>query len=258
MQGVVNLLQKMKLNTIISQINSIIDKKPIISITLGSGLNAFENTLQKKQVIAYEDLDGFLQTSVQGHRGKFIFGYLNDYPILCASGRFHYYEGYSFDEVGIIQRIFHSFNPKINIITNSCGCLRTDWDIGGFMKINEFIDYSFINSNIPIKHKVNWYNNISIHGLHNGTYAFTIGPTYETSAEINDIIMIGGNAVGMSTFPEYLTCCKLNFNSIFISCLTNYGAGLVKKEVKHSDVLKNAKIYSEKFNKLIIKIIKNM
>jgi len=246
----------MKINKIVSNISTIIEKKPVVSITLGSGLNAFEKILTKKQILKYDKIDGFLQTSVKGHDGKFIYGYLNATPVLCASGRFHYYEGYSFDEVGIIQKIFKEFNPKINIITNSSGCLRTDWDIGEFMLVNEFIDYSFINSNTPKKYKVT--NKNILQNIHQGTYAFTIGPTYETSAEINDIISIGGNAVGMSTFPDYLMAKKLNLDTIIISCLTNYGAGLINKKVNHSDVLKSAINYGERFNNLIKNIIENI
>ena len=91
--------------------------------------------------------------------------------------------------------------------------------------------------------------------IHTGTYTYTIGPTYETKAEISEIINLGGDAVGMSTFPEYLMCKKLGISPIIISCLTNYGAGLVKKEVLHEDVLKNADNVKLKFSSLIKKII---
>ena len=98
-------------------------------------------------------------------------------------------------------------------------------------------------------------NNIKIR---KGNYTYTIGPTYETKTEIQEIIKEGGDAVGMSTFPEYLMCKKLNINPIIISCLTNYGAGLVDKKVKHVDVLTNANRYRKKFNDLLVKIIQNI
>ena len=86
------------------------------------------------------------------------------------------------------------------------------------------------------------FNNINI-----GNYAYTIGPTYETEAEIKEIINCKGDVVGMSTFPEYLMCVKLNIQPIIISCLTNYGAGLINKKIKHKDVLINASKVKDNF-----------
>ena len=93
--------------------------------------------------------------------------------------------------------------------------------------------------------------------MHEGTYTFTLGPSYETISEIEEIIDLGGCAVGMSTFPEFLACKKLNLNSIFISCLTNYGAGITHHTIQHKDVLINANKFKEKFCKLLSIIIEN-
>ena len=94
--------------------------------------------------------------------------------------------------------------------------------------------------------------------IYKGCYTYTIGPTYETEAEIKEIIELGGDAVGMSTFPEYLMCKKLRIEPIIISCLTNYGAGLVKNKIKHEDVLLNANKSKKNFNSLIVNIIQNI
>ena len=116
-----------------------------------------------------------------------------------------------------------------------------------------------LNINQPDKHEailqIAKKNNIVIN---EGTYTFTTGPTYETQAEIKEIIDLGGDAVGMSTFPEFITSKKLNLNSIFISCLTNYGAGLIDGKITHEDVLFNAKKAKINFCKLISEIIKNI
>ena len=244
------------MNNIINQIDDLIDAKPEACIILGSGLDDFVNKLHNVKTLDYENISGFLKTKVMGHTGQFVYGYINKTPILCAKGRFHYYEGHTFEDVGIIIRIFNHYKPNKIIITNSSGCLRLDWEIGDFMLVTKFIDFSFIKDNIPkyyeLKATIN--NNFN---MHKGSYTYTIGPTYETKAEINEIIKIGGDAVGMSTFPEYLMCKKLNINPIIISCLTNYGAGLVKKKIKHEDVLLNANRFRDDFNNLIIKIIQN-
>ena len=241
-------------NTFIKQIDSIITSPPKICIILGSGLGEFPNILNNKKNILYSDIKGFLKTSVSGHVGQFIYGYLDNIPILCAQGRFHYYEGFSFEDVGIIIKIFNYYKPKKVIITNSVGCLRLDWKIGEFININHFIDFSFISSNCI--EKFNLGRNIT--NLKNGTYTYTIGPTYETKAEIKEIISNGGDVVGMSTFPEYLMCKKLSIQPIIISCLTNYGAGLIDKKVKHEDVLLNALKVENKFKNLIKNIIQNI
>ena len=246
----VNLLLKM--DKYIKELDKIISTKPKVCIVLGSGLNNFTSSIIDKKILPYNNIPGFYNTSVSGHTGQFIFGYINNTPILCAEGRFHYYEGYSFDEVGIIMKIFNYYNPDKYIITNSCGCLRLDWNIGDFVIVNKFLDFSFINSN-----EAKYYNlkqTIDL-DLEEATYAYTIGPTYETKAEIQEIIKLKGDIVGMSTFPEYLMCMRLKINPIILSCLTNYGAGLIDKKVTHEDVLKSAKMSDMNFLKLIKKII---
>ena len=240
---------------------------PRVCIMLGSGLNDFKNKISEKSSVYYKDVPGFYNTSVEGHTGEFIFGYINNIPILCASGRFHYYEGFTFSQIGSIVRLFNALEPKLSIITNSSGCLKTDWEIGSFMLIDKFLDFSFIDDPNSRVHKVQAIkeqnkvfkiareNGIN---LNKGTYAFTTGPSYETDAEVREIINLGGNAVGMSTFPEFMVSDQLNLNALFISCLTNYGAGLTNKKISHDDVLKNAEKSKHNFWKLIIGIIESI
>ena len=244
-------------------------KEPIDAcIILGSGLSSFVNSIKNKRILEYKKIPGFLKTKVEGHEGQLIIGKIKNTNIICANGRFHYYEGHSFEKIGFLIKIFKNYNPKICLITNSSGCLNLKWNLGSLMVANKFIDYSFMKSNKPQIHnyKSKTYlnklieiakkNNIE---LNQGAYTFTTGPVYETAAEIKDIIKYGGSAVGMSTFPEFLNCKKMDLNNIVISCLTNYGAGLLKDEkIKHVDVLNNAKKYKDDFNKLLIKFIENM
>ena len=135
------------------------------------------------------------------------------------------------------------------------------------MLIDEFMDFSFINTINSKTYKVNksyYYKklletsfNENIR-LHEGKYTYTIGPSYETESEIKEIIKLNGKAVGMSTFPEFKRTKELKLTSIFISCLTNYGAGLISdKKITHKDVLDNADNSKDLFVKLIIKFIEN-
>ena len=257
----------MNLNTIIKYLEPFISKPPEACILLGSGLSSFSDNISNKVIIPYNEIPNFYQTSVKGHIGEFIYGEIEDIPVLCGKGRFHYYEGYSFDEVGSIIQIFNYFKPRLCIITNSSGCLDTSWDIGSLMLSNQIIDFSFRDKPIIKKYpfKNSKYYKLAIDvatksnvNLKIGSYVYTTGPSYETPAEILEIISSGGKAVGMSTFPEYLKCEELNQNFIIVSCLTNYGAGLVKEEITHQDVLVNAKKSNKLFSNYIINIIQSI
>ena len=252
---------------IANQLKTFFGDTPQICIILGSGLQDIATNIKNKSFLPYDQISNFHKTSIKGHQGEFIFGYINNIPIICASGRFHYYEGYTFDQVGSLIEIFNELNPKITIVTNSSGCLNIDWKLGSFMLINKFIDFSFIDSSNINRYevdKIKGYNKISNIAIENniqlyeGTYTFTTGPSYETDAEILEIIDNGGNAVGMSTFPEFLKCKQLKIDALFISCLTNYGAGLTNSKINHKDVLENADKAKKNFSTLIIKIIENI
>ena len=252
----------MNYKILLKSVSTIISIKPRVCIVLGSGLNEFCDKLTGKKEISYNQINGFKNNNIEGHSGKFVFGFLNKIPILCASGRLHYYEGYTFNQVGIIIKLFHYYKPDIYIITNSSGTVRKDWNIGDFMLSNQILNFSFIKSNKPKyyslnKEYLNKIKNIKIdnYKLRIGTYTYTIGPTYETKEEIKEIRCLKGDVVGMSTFPEYLMCEKLKINPIILSCITNYAAGIKKHSVKHSHVIKNASESKINFSNLLNKII---
>lgn len=257
----------MNLKNITQYLDNYIEKYPKVCILLGSGLSSFSDNIKNKVIIPYDNIPGFYQTSVKGHVGEFIYGEINNIPVLCGKGRFHYYEGYTFNEVGSIIEIFNFYNPKLCIITNSSGCLDTSWNIGSLMLSNQIIDFSFRDKPILTKYPFNKskYFNLAIDianknqvDLNIGSYVYTTGPSYETPAEISAIISCNGKAVGMSTLPEYLMCEKLSQEFIIISCLTNYGAGLVKEKITHQDVLLNANKSNKIFSNYIISIIQNI
>ena len=184
---------------------------PKVAVVLGSGLGDFVDTLSSKITIPYSNIEGYPQTTVVGHSGELIFGYMESTPILCAKGRFHYYEGHSMETVTFPIQVFKALGCKTIIITNSAGCLRKDWAPGDLMILEGYIDYSFIDENynvnvvkIPQLITDNIINSVPLqnNSIRQGIYTYTLGPSYETPAEIQDIISIGGDAVGMSTVPE--------------------------------------------------------
>jgi len=253
----------MKLELIIDFINNKIPEKPHIAIILGSGLGGFIDNLQNSIIIPYSEIPNFPISSVSGHEGAWVFGYIFNIPVICASGRFHIYEGYKIEEVTIPVSTVHGLGCNNLIITNSSGCLNQDWDIGDFMLFQGYIDYTFrINKKPPsiININNNLVSTISPKKINakirQGIYAWTLGPTYETPAEVQNIISLGGNAVGMSTVPEIMQAIDLGLNILGIACLTNYGAGIENKKLSHIDVLKVSSEKNKIFSELIKELIK--
>tara|TARA_Y100000590_G_scaffold205258_1_gene232777 strand:- start:2703 stop:3479 length:777 start_codon:yes stop_codon:yes gene_type:complete len=248
------------------KIYTIIPETPIVGIILGSGLGAFTSIIKEKKVISYSSLPDFPQTSTKGHSGEWVFGYINHIPIIVANGRFHYYEGFSLEEVASTVSTIHALGCDNLIITNAAGCLNLKWNIGEFMLIKGYLDYTFRNNSELSK--VKSFANLETYGniinkleekginVNIGNYAWTLGPSYETYAEIKDLIINNISAVGMSTVPELMKADKLGMNIMGVSCLTNYGAGLLKKTLTHKEILQVTRKSKNNFL-LIIKEILN-
>jgi purine-nucleoside phosphorylase len=240
---------------------------PKVAVVLGSGLGGFVDSLRSKMVIPYSDIKGYPQTTVVGHSGELVFGYKNSLPILCAKGRFHYYEGHPMKTVTFPIRVFKELGCETFIITNSAGCLRKDWKPGDLMIIDGIIDYSFIGKNpnldiTPVPHLIDdkLLEDVPLNNnaIRRGVYTYTLGPSYETPAEIQDIISIGGDAVGMSTVPEIKAAIAQQCNIIGISCLTNYGAGISPTSLNHEEVLETADLVRSSFGFLLEKVIASL
>ncbi|HIN19903.1 MAG TPA: purine-nucleoside phosphorylase, partial [Candidatus Marinimicrobia bacterium] len=140
----------MNLNFITSHILNKIPEPPQTSVILGSGLGNFVDSLEKPIFIPYSEILGHPCSTVPGHEGEWVFGYINNKPILCASGRFHLYEGFNLDKVTLLVSVIHSLGCKSLIITNAAGCLKHDWQIGNFMLISGYLDYTYLNGSGPL------------------------------------------------------------------------------------------------------------
>ena len=160
----------------------------------------------------------------------------------------------------------HALGCTSVIITNSSGCLKKEWRIGDFMLIQGYLDYTFsLKSETPkiVTFEKDKQKYREIHSaasamgleLREGIYTWTLGPSYETPAEIEDIISLGGNAVGMSTVPEIMKSLELGLEITAIACLTNYGAGMHDKKLSHKDVLKTSGSFNKEFSRLLVEIV---
>ena len=257
--------RKYSIETIKSQFSK---KKIEIGIILGSGLDSFAENVTEQFKISYSEIENFPQTTVVGHEGKFIIGKLKGKSILIASGRFHYYEGYDKDKVISIVKFFKEFRIKNAIISNAAGIINEKFSIGDIILIEDCIDFTktankygkITNSKIKKNELkiVNFIENGLNFKLQTGKYVWTTGPSYETPAEIQYMQSIGGDIVGMSTMPEIIWARENKMNVFPFSCGTNFGTGISKEKLDHSEVKINAEKVKDKFSDLIIKLIDNL
>ena len=256
----------MNINTIYDHIIDKLPEKPQTAVILGSGLGKFVASMEDRVAISYADIPDYPQSTVSGHAGEWVFGYIKGKPIICASGRFHYYEGFSMEEITLPISAIHALGCRQIIITNAAGCLIKDWKIGDLMLISGYLDYTFslkkgepeiINIEMGDEKLSQIRTGASKLGLQlrEGIYSWSLGPSYETPAEIQDIISLGGNAAGMSTVPEMMKAHELGLIIVGISCLTNYGAGMDGATLSHADVLETSDLVSMEFSKLLFQII---
>ncbi len=243
---------------------------PLIAVVLGSGLSEFTENISGKISIPYSDIPHYPLPTVTGHVGEFVFGYVQGVSILCARGRFHYYEGHPLKTVTLPIRVFKETGCETVIITNAAGCMNESWKPGDLMIIKGHFDFTFRNgaADPPLRFAMKCYDQplmdlareigreIDIH-LHEGNYCWTLGPTYETPAEIRDMCRLGGDAVGMSTVPEIEEAERQGLRLLGISCLTNFAAGISPIPLSHEEVLETTEGVKRQFAELINGIIVN-
>lgn len=251
-----------------SYIQTRLPQAPQVAIVLGSGLSELADQLNNPIRIPFDEIPHYPPPTVPGHIGELVFGTLSGVPVVVARGRFHYYEGHSLDVVTLHVRVFAHLGAETVIITNAAGCTRKEWNVGDLMIITGHLDYTFLESpNNPVlttgppcysdelfevARKAS--RKIDLH-LHEGTYAWCLGPTFETPAEIREIQSFGGDAAGMSTLPEIRAATEEGLKVLGISCLTNYAAGIKDQPLNHEEVLEAAGQVKETFSRLIRQIL---
>lgn len=255
------------MDNIIKYIRNKINSHVDVAIVTGSGLADIHNILTETIIIDYKNIPGYYQTTVKGHDGKFVFGKFNNKNILIAVGRFHYYEGFTIDEVGLPIKVIKSLGCNKLILTNSAGCLNTNWNLGDVMIVNGHYDFTFrYTSNNPKLENGNKFYDLNLinlslsinKDLKLGNYGWVLGPSYETKAEIQDMKSNGVNAVGMSTVPEVIMASSLKMETLVLSLMSNYAVGLTDDTLNHDIVLRNSIKYNENFKLIIISILNDV
>ncbi len=252
--------------------------KPEVGIILGTGLGGLVNEIEIEHTIPYEFIPNFPVSTVDGHHGQLIFGKMSDHQVVAMQGRFHYYEGYTMQEIAFPIRIMNYLGVSTLILSNASGGLNPDFEIGDLMVIDDHInlmgdnpllgpndsemgprfpdmshayDPGLIESifRIATKHKIR---------LQRGTYAAVTGPTFETPAEYNYIRVIGADAVGMSTVPEVITARHLGMKCFAVSVISDLGVLGKIVEISHQDVIEAASRAEPKMTAIIKDLLKKV
>src|SRR6059058_6536861 len=225
------------------------------AIILGSGLNSLVADPAKDQIVPYADFSEIPQPSVPGHLGRFVLGEIEKTKIIFAQGRVHLYEGHSARDVTSIVRVLSEAGIKQLIVTNAAGALNPRFKPGDWMMITDHINLTgtspligstnFIDMTDAYSPRLREKFRAAAHKidivLHEGVYAGSIGPQYETPAEVHLLQKLGADAVGMSTVLEVIQARVLGLEVAGFSCLTNLAAGLSKEKLSHEDVLETGK-----------------
>lgn len=255
-----------------------IDFKPEIALILGSGLGDYADGIQVEAVLDYHDIEGFPVSTVAGHKGRFIFGYVKDVPVVIMQGRVHYYEGYSMDDVVLPTRLMKLMGAKVLFLTNASGGINFDYHAGDFMmitgQISSFVPSPLIGENMD-KLGARFPDMSEIYKkdlqeiirstakeleipLKEGTYLQFTGPAYESPEEIRMARVLGADAVGMSTACEAVAANHMGMRVCGISCVTNLASGITDQPLTHEEVKETADRVAPLFKQLVTESIVNI
>lgn len=255
-----------------------IDEKPEIAIVLGSSLGMMADLIDNPIQIEYKDIPNFLVATAPSHAGKMIFGKMHGKNVVFMSGRFHYYEGYEFEELVAPVRVLKCLGVKTLILTNAAGGVNENYTPGDIMMIsdhikltgasplrgknfdkfgNRFFDASDMYTKVLRDKAKACAENINLN-LHEGVYFFMTGPQFETPAEIRAIRILGGDAVGMSTVTEALTAAHCGMQLLAFSMITNMAAGVLNQPVTTDEVNVTASKFGDTFKDLLVEVIKEI
>ena len=256
----------------------VLPDKPEVGLVLGSALGPFADTIENPVVIDYSEIPNFLLSTVESHAGKLIYGTVAGKKVLCMSGRFHYYEGYDFEQLVIPVRMFKLMGVKALILTNAAGAVNMEYRPGDIMVVSDHIK---LNGASPLRGP-----NVREFGdrffdmsraydpelrklalacaedtdlqVHEGVYMFFPGPQFETPAEIRAARILGADAVGMSTVTEAITAAHCHLPVLCLSVMTNMAAGILGRPLTTEEVDEAGRTIAERFSVYVSKIIGNI
>ncbi|MGO0060924.1 purine-nucleoside phosphorylase [Brevibacillus fluminis] len=255
-----------------------IAKAPAIGLVLGSGLGVLADEIANSVAIPYEEIPHFGRSTVVGHKGQLVIGTLEGKQVVAMQGRFHTYEGHGMDSVVFPIRVLKEIGVEQLIVTNAAGGVNESYVPGDLMVISDHLNMAARNPLIgpnDEKYGVRFPDMSEAYSktlralahataadlglsLKEGVYAWMLGPSYETPAEIRMLRMLGADAVGMSTVPEVIVARHMNLDVLGISCITNMAAGILPQPLSHEEVIETTEQVKSAFLALIHGIVKNM
>lgn len=252
--------------------------QPKIGIVLGSGLGTLTDSVEIVDSIDYSQIPHFPKSTVEGHDGRLIFGYLGNKPVMMMAGRFHYYEGYDIQTVTFPIRVMKAMGIHTVILSNAAGGMNKDFKVGDIMfikdHINLFPEHPLRGPNdhrlgtrfpdmsepynLQLLEKAKDIAGRLQYQVHEGTYVGLQGPTFETRAEYYWLHVIGGDAVGMSTVPEVIVAIHGGMNVFAASIITDLGIREELNTITHEEVLEAANAAAPRLAKIVTELVKEI
>ena len=255
-----------------------IDFTPQVALVLGSGLGDYAESIRVEATLDYHDIEGFPVSTVPGHKGQFIFGYVGDVPVVCMQGRVHYYEGYPMSDVVLPARLMKLMGAQVLFLTNAAGGEQLGMHSGDLMlitgQIASFVPSPLIGANLdelgprfPDMSEI--YNRDLIQivrkcaaelsiDLKEGTYLQFTGPAYESPQEVAMARSLGADAVGMSTACEAVAANHMGMKIVGISCISNLACGISPVPLSHKEVQEAADKVAPQFKALVTRTIEEI
>lgn len=260
-----------KLQGCLKSVREKTDFKPEIALVLGSGLGEYAEEIEVAETIDYKEIEGFPVSTVPGHKGRFIFGYVNSVPVVIMQGRVHFYEGYPMSDVVLPARLMGLMGAKTLFLTNASGGINSTFHAGDFMLIRDhiasFVPSPLIGANIDelgprfpdmsdiyrreLRDIIKETAKEEAIELKEGVYLQLTGPSYESPSEVSMCKILGADAVGMSTACEAVAANHMGMAVCGISCITNMACGISKEPLSHTEVQETADRVAPLFKRLI-------
>ncbi len=252
--------------------------RPKVALVLGSGLGDYADHIQVESVLDYHEIPGFPLSTVSGHKGRYVFGYVREVPVVIMQGRVHYYEGYSIKDVVLPVRLMKLMGADILFLTNAAGGVNYDFHAGDLMMITDqiasFVPSPLIGPNLE-EFGPRFCDMSGIYDsrlqeilrdsakdmgitLREGTYIQLTGPNYESPHEVKMCRILGADAVGMSTACEAVAARHMGMKICGISCISNLASGMTARPLSHEEVKETADRTAPKFRKLVTEGIARM
>lgn len=265
-----------KVQETVNFIQSVTHFTPEYGVILGSGLGGFTNDIQIEFSLPYTSIPNFPVSTVHGHKGALVFGTIGTKKVVAMQGRFHYYEGYSMQEVTFPVRVMNYLGIKKLIVSNASGGVNKNYNVGDVVIINDHINMMpehplrgknderfgprFVNMSQPYSREMIAKAKVLAKNLNievkDGIYLGLQGPTFETLAEYSMVKNMGADCVGMSTVPEVIVARHMNLECFGISVITDIGSEDFIDTINHNEVLEAAEKAEPSVRKLIQELIK--